>query len=727
MKSNTFNYSLLAVGVAALMGVSTGAMASITSGPTTNSTTPAISNVANASYNVAGVTQPTVTSNTVTVNVSETANFILYAIDGTSAADDKNENIATTPGATATFNHILINEGNVTDTYNINTTANNDANIGTATPTSGYAHPANADVTFTIRQKGGAALTADQANALQALGQAQSGNLTGGANATTRNIKLLPGLEAALSYTSPTPVGRTGGDIAVGTLTATSSFITTATTTGTKVPTLVNENQTIVRLPTFSIVKTGASSVDLTAANPQIPYTITVTNASTTYSADATSFVIRDVLPAGLSLTNGASSVTTANGATVTTSTVGGLTVIDVAVTNLAVGANRTITFTANVDKAQFTGANSSVTNNVAVYDKFVGAVGTLPDTPVVGNNYDILDNTLTPTPGSETTRVPAAADQPNGAGVDSPATTTFTRRAVVLSNPTTREIAPASGTTGQVTHSTIITNNGQDNEGTNNNPLSFTIADDAANGAVRPVTGTGAVSVTYTPPGANPTQVTVSINPVGGVYTLNSSTLPTAQFPNGIAPGGTLAINYKVSSGNVTSPGNVADAAAVGSTETTIVTLTPTGTGAPAATIVNDTTNVKGLTLVKSQSLDAACNADASAATFVQTAISGAPDQCVIYRIQATNTSSAIQTANPAAASGFNITALEIKDLFSNFSAGATYVPNTAASTATNNSSIGAAAVSTSAITATMSSTDVLAPQGVASLTFKVKIKNAR
>ena len=64
---------------------------------------------------------------------------------------------------------------------------------------------------------------------------------------------------------------------------------------------------------------------------------------------------------------------------------------------------------------------------------------------------------------------------------------------------------------------------------------------------------------------------------------------------------------------------------------------------------------------------------------------------------------------------------------MLSNFSAGATYVPNTAASTATNNSSIGAAAVSTSAITATMSSTDVLAPQGVASLTFKVKIKNAR
>ena len=153
MKSNTFNYSLLAVGVAAVMGLSTGAIASTTSGSTTNSTTSAINNVATANYNVAGVTQPTVTSNTVTVNVSETANFILYATNGVSAGDDKNENIATTPGAIATFNHTLINEGNVTDTYNINTTANNDANIETATPTSGYAHPANATVALPFDKK----------------------------------------------------------------------------------------------------------------------------------------------------------------------------------------------------------------------------------------------------------------------------------------------------------------------------------------------------------------------------------------------------------------------------------------------------------------------------------------------------------------------------------------------------------------------------------------------
>jgi|GEM_PF-455415 hypothetical protein len=722
MKSNTFNYSLLAIGVAAVMGLSTGAMASITSGPTTNSTTSAINNVATASYNVAGVTQPTATSNIVTVNVSETANFILYATNGNSATDDKNENIATIPGATATFNHILINEGNVSDTYNINTTANNDANIETATPTQGYAHPANTDVAFIIRQKGGAALTADQANALQALGQAQSGNLTGGANTTTRNIKLLPGLQAALSYTSLTPTGRTGGDIAVGTLTATSSFITTATTTGTKVPTLVNENQTIVRLPTFSIVKTGASSVDLTATTPQIAYTITVTNANTDYSADATDFVIRDVLPAGLSLPNNATTDVTVSGGAGTPriSTISGRRAIDVPVANLPVGESRTITFTVNVDKAQFTGANSSVTNNVAVYDKFVGAVGTLSDTPTVGTDYDILDNTLTPAPGSETTRVPAAADLSGGTGVDSAATTTFTRRSLTLVKATTRDIAPTTSTTntdGQVTHVATITNLGQDVEGDTNNPLTLTFTD-GTNAAVDPVTTQ--FFLIYTPPNPDGTpgstpSAPLAVTPTksGNVYTINSSVLP-----GGIAPNGKLEVRYNMAS----------TSAVVGSTENTTVRLAAAGTNPPTIPTITDVTNVRGLTLVKSQALDAACNADASAATFVQTAIDNAkPDQCVIYRIQATNTSSAIQTADPAAASGFNITGLTISDLLSNFSAGATYVPNTAASTATNNSSIGAAAVSTSAITATMSSTDVLAPQGVASLTFKVKIKNAR
>ena len=694
MKSNTFNYSLLAVGVAAVMGVSTGANAATPATAATAGAAP-INNVATASYSVAGVSQPSVTSNTVTVNVSETANFALVSTvaDGT-IGDDTAINQTATPGGTTIFTHTLTNTGNVTDTYTINTTGN-DSPLVTATPN--YAL-GTALVTFTIVQANGTPLTNAQVTALGT--QAQTGTLTNG-----QTIRLQPGTRANLSYEATTPAARNGNDKGVGTLTATSTFFTANQPAN---ATLVNENQTIVRLPTYRITKTATSTVDLTLANPQIAYGITVLNATTDYSAAATDFVIRDVLPAGMTLPNGTASVTASNGATVTTSVVNGRTVIDVAVANLAVGASQTISFTVNVSPASYTAANSSATNNVEVYDKFVGPVGTLPATPALGTNYDILDSTNNTI---DVTRVPAAADQANGAGVDSAGVTNFTRRAVVLSAPTTREIAPASGTASQATHSTLITNSGQDAEGTDANPLTFTIADGGLNPAVRPVIGP--VSVTYTPPGGGAAVIT-TIQPTvanGNTYTLNTTTLP-----GGIAPGGVLAINYKVSSGNVTTPATVADAATVGSTETTIVTLTPAGTNPPAATSVTDTTNVRGLALVKTQALDATCSGTVAAGAFVQTAIDATPDQCVIYRIQATNTSSA--------ALGFSLTDLTISDLLSNFSTGADLVAGSPATSATTNSIAGLASTSATAVLGT---NYTLVPQGVGTLTFRIKIKNAR
>ena len=700
MKSNTFNYSLLAVGVAAVMGVSTGANAATPAAAVTAGAAP-INNVATASYSIAGVSQPSVTSNTVTVNVSETANFALTStVDDGSIGDDTAINQTATPGGTTTFTHNLTNTGNVTDTYTINTTGNDSALV-TATPD----YPlGTAPVTFTIVQADGTPLTTAQVTALGT--QAQTGTLANGGT-----IRLQPGTRANLSYEAATPDNRNGNDKGVGTLTATSTFFTANNAPG---ATLVNENQTIVRLPTFKITKTATSTVDLTVDNPQIAYSIVVTNATTDYSAAATDIVIRDVLPAGLSLPNGTASDVTVTGAgTATISTIGGRQAIDVAVANLAVGASRTITFTVNVDKNQFTAANSSVTNNAEVYDKFVGPVSPLPANPVLGTDYDIFDST-DGTVG--VTRIPDDAGEGNGAGIDSPGVTSFTRRAVIVSNPTTREVPPASGTASQATHSTLITNSGQDGEGTNANPLTFTIADGGNNGAVRPVTGP--VSATYTPPG-NGAPVTITLQPTvdgGNTYTLNSTTLPTAQFPNGIAPGGTLAINYNVSSGNVAAPETVADAAAVGSTETSVVTLTPAGINAPAATTVTDTTNVRGLTLVKSQALDATCSGTVAASTFVQTVVEAKPDQCVIYRIQATNTSSA--------ALGFNLNDLTISDLLSNFSAGADLVAGSPATSATASSIAGIASTTSTEVLGT---NYTLVPQGVGTLTFKIKIKNDR
>jgi len=696
MKSNTFNYSVLAVGVAALMGVSTGANAATPANAATAGAAP-INNVATANYSVAGIPQPNVTSNTVTVNVSETANFALTStVDDGSIGDDTATNQTATPGGTTTFTHNLTNTGNVTDTYTINTTGN-DSSLVTATPDYRLG---TAPVTFTIVQADGTPLTTAQINALN--GQAQTGTIANG-----ETIRLQPGTRANLSYEAATPDNRNGNDKGVGTLTATSTFFTANNAPG---ATLVNENQTIVRLPTFKIVKTATSTVDLTVDNPQIAYSIVVTNAITDYSAAATDIVIRDVLPAGLSLPSGTTSdVTVTGGAgTATISTIGGRQAINVAVANLAVGASRTITFTVNVDKDQFTSANSSVTNNAEVYDKFVGPVSPLPANPVLGTDYDILDSTDSKI---DVTRIPDDAGEGNGAGVDTAGVTNFTRRAVVLGEPTTREIAPASGTAGQATQTTTITNNGQDAEGTDANPLTFTIADGGLNPAVRPVIGP--VSVTYTPPGGGAAVIT-TIQPTvanGNTYTLNTTTLPS-----GIAPGGVLAINYKVSSGNVTTPATVADAAAVGSKETTIVTLTPAGTNPPAATTVTDTTNVRGLDLVKTQALDETCSGTVAASTFVQTVVEAKPDQCVIYRIQAKNTSSA--------ALGFNLNDLTISDLLSNFSAGADLVAGSPATSATASSIAGIASTTSTEVLGT---NYTLVPQGVGTLTFKIKIKNAR
>ncbi|WP_394211671.1 beta strand repeat-containing protein [Psychrobacter piscatorii] len=702
MKPNSFKYSVLAVGVVAAMGISTAANAATpnTTGGISAGAAP-ITNVATANYSVAGIAQPNVTSNIVTVSVSETANFALVStVDDGSIGNDTAVNRTATPGGTTTFTHALTNTGNVTDTYTVNTTGNDSALV-TAAPD--YAL-GTAPVTFTIVQADGTALTPAQRTALGT--QAETGTLANGGT-----IRLQPGTRANLSYEAATPDDRNGNDKGVGTLTATSTFFTANNAPG---ATLVNENQTIVRLPTFKITKTATSTVDLTVANPQIAYSIVVTNATTDYSTAATDFVIRDVLPAGLSLPSGTASDVTVTGAgTATISTIGGRQAINVAVANLAVGASRTITFTVNVDKNQFTAANSSVTNNAEVYDKFIGPVSPLIAAPVLGTDYDILDSTDS-TIG--VTRIPDDAGEGNGAGIDSPGVTNFTRRAVVVSNPTTKEVPPASGTASQATHSTLITNSGQDAEGTNANPLTFTIADGGNNLAVRPVTGP--VSATYTPPG-NGAPVTITLQPTvagGNTYTLNSTTLPTAQFPNGIAPGGILAINYNVSSGNVAAPATVDDAAAVGSTETSVVTLTPAGINPPAVTSVTDTTNVRGLTLVKSQALDETCSGTVAASTFVQTALEAKPDQCIIYRIQATNTSSA--------ALGFNLNALTISDLLSNFSAGAALVAGSPATSATASSTAGIASTSATAV---LGSNYTIAPQGVGTLTFKIKIKNAR
>ena len=113
MKSNTFNYSLLAIGVAAVLGMSTTANAVET---TKTSTSVEIINQATASYKVSTQLQPEVVSNTVKITVTEQTSFSLVPAAANVAK-------AVAPNGFVEFTHTLKNTGNRTDTYAITTPA----------------------------------------------------------------------------------------------------------------------------------------------------------------------------------------------------------------------------------------------------------------------------------------------------------------------------------------------------------------------------------------------------------------------------------------------------------------------------------------------------------------------------------------------------------------------------------------------------------------------------
>ena len=712
MKSNTFNVSLLAVGIAAVMGISTGANAA-TATAVSKDAVP-ITNIATANYSVGTVLQPEVRSNPVVVNISETANFSLVATSDNDTNIDANSDRPAVPGGTTAFTHTLSNIGNVADTYTINTNAANVAAIDTPNDTSPVGVDSenylfgNKTVSFTIVPiDGNNATAAEQTAALQAISQVASGTVTNG-----QTIKLPPGYKANLTYSTVTSTAQLGGDVGIGTLTATSNYKGTARV-------LTNENQTLVKLPVFKIEKsatcgptnTNCTTLDLNSATPTITYSIKVTNVNTTYSDTATNFIVRDVLPAGMTIT-----AANATAAGVTTTTANNITTLSKTIASLAPGASETITFTVSVNKASYTGSNSSATNNATVYDKFDN---TLPTT----DNFDIVDSTDT-VPANNVTRLKPAVDGAGGVGVDTTTTISFTNRSIALDTVTTRQIAPISGTAGQVTHQTVITNNGQDAEGTATNPLTFTITDGGTNDKVAPVGGP--VEIVYTPTVGGASQ-TFTLPPTvdgGSTYTINGTVLT-----NGIAPsGGKVAINYKVAS---TSSSDVNEPTTIGTTETTIVKLTAIGgNGAPNVAdipAVTDTTRVEGLTLDKFQALDKNCNGtiDSGDIDFTKSVIDAEPNQCVIYRIDAKNTSAT--TTNPVS-QGFNITGLTISDAKSRFSTSADYVANTGkikVGTGSETDATDGTPSFSGAVPSIYGFVATLAPSQSASLTFRVKIKN--
>lgn len=666
MKKFNFNPNALTAGVALALGlgIATGVSASTSSGSASPSGGVSISNQAQASYSVDGVAQPTVTSNAVIVNVSEIGSFTLYGTQGTSSTDDKNESQAAVPGGTTTFTNRLTNSGNVTDTYTLNLTNNNDANITTGNQDYTYTNPTT--ISYAIFNADGTTATT------LATGQAQTGTVS----ANSGTIKLLPGQYANLTYNVTSPTTATGGQSAVGTLTATSTYVTTNATTGTSA-TLINENQAIIKLPVFAISKTAAStSIDLNTTSPTVDYTITVKNdGNATYAADAVGVLIQDKLPTGLTVSGGASAITvsstdgtTTNGTTPTvTTSADGRQLIAINGVALKVNETMTITFKAAIDRT--TVNKAGVTNTAEVYDNYNDTAVTPGDNPT----SDIKDSSGTSNPTDA--KVPNDPTGP-GTGGDTSTPITFSDRSLTLTGGTSAELPPTSTSTG-VTYTQTITNTG-------NNPetgLTFTISNPSTTDKITPQ------NVIYTPQGGTAVTLTPDTN---GVYTI----------PGSLASGATGTIKYDV----------VTTGATIGTSETNTITLIPaavSGTTKPTVTPVTNTTTVRGMTLVKEQALDAACDKNPDTA-FAQTSVTAIPGQCIVYKITATNTMTNKQLTN-----------VVISDTASQWNTKATYVASSIFDSANGTTVAPGAAAQSSSLT--------LSPNGgTGFLQFVVKINGA-
>lgn len=647
MKSNTFNYSLLAVGVATLMGLSTGAMAATpTSGPVIGGAA-AIENVATAKYKVGTDTnfQPEVTSNKVIVSISETANFSLVATTD-SVVDEKNVDIAATPNTTTKFNHTLANIGNVTDTYTI-TTTNTDSSIVTKVPNY-FLGVAN--ITYTVDvSKLTQAEKDDLVAKNTASGMSISGNTATGTIPNGNKITLLPGLEAALSYQAATG-DQKGGYIGVGTLTVTSAFITKADPTK---QTLTNENQSIVSLPVFKIEKsaicqgkTDCNSLDLNATDTDIDYSIKVTNVKTDYSVDADNFIIRDVLPKGMTLIEGSIKVQgqnvppNSNFYTIT-KTADDRQIVQGSVPNLKVGTNLTITFKVKVDKTVLRAAGTA-TNHAAVYDHYND---TKPN-PDIATGFDIADST-DDTLDTPTNRpnLPDGIEGDGNIGGDTAPIITFTDRDLSISAGKTAEV-PVQG---EVTYSHTITNKGNENEGGTTRPITITLTDPTTGNSLSIDETEGKKPYYSTDDGV--TKLPLEKN-TDGTYKLPSTVV---LIPNKAADGATsttgstVEIGYTVKSDG-TSEGEIGTANNnIGLTETSSVILKPAvvaGIDAPTKTVSN-TTTIQGLKLEKLVAVVSAtgienltCPTDTSGLTFGKgTDIKAKPYDCIVYKVTATNT----------------------------------------------------------------------------------------
>lgn len=692
MKSSFYNYSVLTVALAAAMGLTCTANAATVSA----GTTPTIDNIATATYSISGIPQTAVQSNTVTVNITLTAAFSLEAKNADDlATDDFNKNLVVTPNGRVTFNHTLSNSGNIEDEYTLKLVQGG-LIAGTTQSASTY-DLANTSVTYTI-------YAADKT-------VKSSQTVTGIAFENTV-IKLLAGETAGISIAAKAK-DNVGGYSQNLTLEASSSFLTTNEPAK---ATLININNSITKVPVFQITSKVSNTLNLNDPSSKATYTITVRNDDrASYAADAKNIVIIDGLPAGLRLADTANiAMVNGNGATIEAGVLGEGTStandsVKVTLLNLAKGETVTITFDVQRDANEPLANPKEIINHAFVtLDLTEGEI--IHDST---NPADTAQNTTRFYPSTDDSELLTGVTN-NAIGGDSAAPLVANQRGLEISSPTQKEIPTSTSTGTQVTHSVVITNNGQEIEGEQAGDIKFTIGSGTDN---KVTVVTGSVELVYDDNNPATPNYTYTITRVNGVNDL-STAVATGGAPQwtGMAPGSTVTINYKVESTN----------AVIDTAEKTTITLIPGGTDAPTigTRIVQNTTNVKGLKLVKEQALNKTCS-DTATLSFTQSALGAQAGECIVYKISAFNDFSNTD-------SRFSFDNLVISDTIARFNNKATVLSGATdpifkirlddvpdANTAPTNEKY----------TATLNTTEVsgtvptLAPQQYAALMFAVKI----
>lgn len=602
MKSNTFNYSLLAVGVAALMGVSAGANAAK---PTAIDANPVIiNNAASATYKVTGTdAQQSAVSNKVTVTVSEVSSFTLLAVSPEPTSDNNantNKDLTINPQAnqSVTFLHTLKNEGNVTDTYKLAI-----ANVtGDQFDYSGFT---TIYTTPTITTA-----TAYDPNV---------------------GIVLAPNETAAITIVATSGAKRTVNDNGIITVTASSKYLEGRGGAAVTYE-AINTDNAITRTPIYAITKLANTSLnnkifDAANTNAFIDYTIQIVN---TGNADGTAFNVVDALPTGLvALTDTGNTnyvspkvngVNTATAATYTNSNK----TINFNGLNLAKGQTITVIFRAIKDpNGAAIPTNSNLTNFAVVRDN------TLSDTNA--DNADLVDSSGDKLDTNTTENVYENTATP-GTDNNSDATvsTRNQTRNITIGDVNNQEI-PLISTNNVYTYT--ITNAGTD---------------------VKEALAAGQVYFTVTPTTAI-NQITIErvfldVNNNGlyddgeKVITPNGTNYDLFDVigAGGLATGASTKISVQLSS-NGTADNSTGGTNNIGAQEVMAITVKAQtvvdGTAAPATAATTSTTTLQGLNLTKAQAVASCTSPGTLTYSTSATPISGQPGQCIYYRLTAVNT----------------------------------------------------------------------------------------